>query len=69
VLSGEATNTNLIVFALTRSELEPTIYRTRCEHANHNTTDAINFLRNSATKYNKNDERDVPTGLNDFLLP
>ena len=29
VLIGEATNTNLIVFGLTRSELEPTFYRTR----------------------------------------
>jgi hypothetical protein len=33
VLSGEATNTNFIVFGLTRSELELTIYRTRGEHA------------------------------------
>ena len=35
VLSGEATNTNFIVFGLTRPGLEPTIYRTRGEHANH----------------------------------
>jgi hypothetical protein len=34
VLSGEATNINFIVFGLTRSGLEPTIYRTRAEHAN-----------------------------------
>jgi hypothetical protein len=33
VLSGEATNTNLIVLGLTRSGLEPMIYRTRDEHA------------------------------------
>jgi hypothetical protein len=32
--SGEATNANCIVFGLTRSGLEPTIYRTRSEHAN-----------------------------------
>ena len=38
---GEATNTNFIIFALTRSRLEPTIYRTRDEHANPNTTDAV----------------------------
>jgi hypothetical protein len=38
---GEATNTNFIVFVLTRSRLEPTIYRTRGEHANTNTTDAV----------------------------
>jgi hypothetical protein len=42
VLSGEATNTNLIVFGLTRSVLKLTIYRTRDEHANHYTTDAVN---------------------------
>jgi hypothetical protein len=41
VLSGEATNTNFVVFDLTRSGLEPTIYRTRDEHVNHYTTDAI----------------------------
>jgi len=29
MLSGEAANTNLIVFDLTRLGLEPTIYRTR----------------------------------------
>ena len=33
VLSREATNTNLIVFGLTQSGLEPTIYCTRGEHA------------------------------------
>ena len=38
---GEATNTNFIIFALTRSRFEPTIYRTRGEHANTNTTDAV----------------------------
>jgi len=31
VLSGEATNTNFIVFGLTRPGLEPTIYRIRGE--------------------------------------
>ena len=40
VLSGEATNTNFIVFGLlTRPELEPTVYRTQGKHANHYTTD------------------------------
>ena len=33
MLSGESTNANLIVFSLTRSGLEPMIYRTRDEHA------------------------------------
>jgi hypothetical protein len=41
VFSGEATNTNFIVFGLTRSGLESTIYRTRGEHANHYTADAV----------------------------
>ena len=34
MLSGEATNTNFIVFDLLRSGLEHTIYRTRGENAN-----------------------------------
>jgi hypothetical protein len=41
VLSGEATNTNFIVFGLIRLGLEPMIYRTRGEHANHYPTDAV----------------------------
>jgi hypothetical protein len=53
VLSGEATNTNFKVFGLTRPGLEPTIYRTRGEHANHYTTDAVlvssNFIQESGT--------------------
>ena len=44
VLSGEATNTNFIVFGLTRSGLEPMIYRTRGEHANHYTTDVVSSV-------------------------
>ena len=43
VLSGEATNTNFIVFGLTLSGLEPTIYRTRGEHANHYNINTIHF--------------------------
>ena len=34
-LNREATNTNIIVFGFTRSGLQPTIYRTPSEHANH----------------------------------
>jgi hypothetical protein len=34
-------NIFIIVFVLTRPVLEPTIYRTRDEHANHYSTDAI----------------------------
>jgi hypothetical protein len=41
VLSGEPANTNSIVFSLTQPGLETTIYRTRDEHANHNTIDAV----------------------------
>jgi len=41
VLSRQSTNTNFIVFGLTRSELEPTIYYTGGEHAKHYTTDAV----------------------------
>jgi len=33
--SGEAANTNLIVFCLTQSGLEPTIYYTGGKHANY----------------------------------
>ena len=41
MLSREAKDSNVIVFNLTRSGLEPTIYRTRGEHANYYTTDAV----------------------------
>jgi hypothetical protein len=41
MLSGEATITNLIVFGMTRPGLEPMIYHTRGEHANHYATDAV----------------------------
>ena len=49
MLSGEATNTNCIVFGLTRLGLQPTIYRTLGEHVNRYATDdvvmgSLNFL-------------------------
>jgi hypothetical protein len=44
VLSREATYTNFIVFSFTRSGLEPTIYRTRGEHAYLYTTHAYIFF-------------------------
>ena len=50
VLNGEATNTNVIVLGLTRSGLEPTIYRTRGEHANHYTINAVQIIID--TRYN-----------------
>jgi hypothetical protein len=43
VLSGEATNTNFIIFGLTRPGIEPTIYRIRDEHANDYTINAVYF--------------------------
>ena len=45
VLSGEARNTNCIAFGLTRPGLEPAIYRTRGEHANHYATDVVTTRR------------------------
>jgi hypothetical protein len=41
MFSGEATHTNFIVFGLTRLWLEPTIYHTRGEHANHYASNAV----------------------------
>jgi hypothetical protein len=51
VNSGEATNTNCIVFCLTRSGLEPTIYCTRGEHANHYTSKIKNYYCIRITNY------------------
>jgi hypothetical protein len=42
MLRGEATNTNFIVFGFTRPGLEPTIYRTRGEHAKLYAPHAVN---------------------------
>ena len=44
MLSGEATNPNFVVFGLARPGFEPTIYRTRGEHANHYATDAVMII-------------------------
>jgi hypothetical protein len=44
MLSGEATNTNFIVFGLTQPGLEPTIYRIWGESTNHYTPDAFNIV-------------------------
>ena len=41
MLTIETTNTNFIVFALTRPGLKPTIYHTIGEHTNHYATDAV----------------------------
>ena len=45
MLSGEATKTNFIVFGLTQSGLELTIYHTRGKHAYHQTTDVVELTR------------------------
>jgi hypothetical protein len=45
MLSREATNINFIVFGLTQSGFEPTIYRTRDEYANYYTTDVGTILK------------------------
>ena len=42
-LLNAATNTKFIVVGLTQPELEPRIYRTRGEHANHYTTYPVNM--------------------------
>ena len=47
MLSVKATNTNFIVFSLTRSGLELTIYCARDEHANYYTTEAVNMDGNN----------------------
>ena len=44
VISREPGNTNFIFCCLTRPGLEPTIYQTLCDHANHRTTDAVMLL-------------------------
>ena len=44
VISVEATHTNLIVFGLTPTRLEPMIHHTQGEHAHHYTTDPVNPL-------------------------
>ena len=42
LLIVEVTNINFIVFGLARSDLEPDIYHSWGEYANHYTTDAVN---------------------------
>jgi hypothetical protein len=54
VLSGEAINTNFIVFGLTRPGLKPTIYHTRGEHANHYAIDAVYSTEEKSLFYIEN---------------
>jgi hypothetical protein len=39
-----AANNNVTFIGLIRPGLEPSIYRTRCEHANHYATDAVQIV-------------------------
>jgi len=43
-LAEKATNTNFLVFRLTRSGLKLMIYRTRGEYAKHYITDAVIYI-------------------------
>ena len=58
-------NNNFIVFGLTRSGLEPTIYRTRGEHANQYATDAV---INKLLKKNKKKPIYDLSHIPDFLV-
>ena len=46
--SGEATNTNFLVFGLTWSGFEPTIYRIQGKHASHFTTNVVSHTHISS---------------------
>jgi hypothetical protein len=61
VLSGEAKNTNFIVFGLTRSgfELEPTTYRTRGKHANHYINCVLMFTDEDDIEYQVMEKADI----------
>jgi len=50
VLSEETANINVIVFGLTRRGLESMICRTRGEHANNYTTDAVQYPKEKGQK-------------------
>ena len=47
MLSGEATDTDFIVFGLIKPELQPTTYNTRGEHDNHFTTETISLFKDN----------------------
>ena len=55
MLSREETNTHFVVFGMTQSEHEATINHSRGEHANHYTTDTVQYL-DVVTTYNIPDE-------------
>jgi hypothetical protein len=47
----------MLVFGLTRPGIEPTMYRTRVEHANHYTTDAAMLTTGCSCIAIKHDKR------------
>jgi hypothetical protein len=51
MLSGEATNTNFIVFGLIRPGLEPTIYCSKDGYVNHYPTDAALYIMYNLVYY------------------
>ena len=55
MLSEEATNTNFVVFGVTSLRIEPAIYYTWGEQANHYTTDAILQRINQSVVLDKKD--------------
>ena len=57
--SGEATNTNLIAFDLTRSGLEPTFYPTQGELSNQYTTDTAIHVQRKQDKMTNNDLQNI----------
>jgi hypothetical protein len=72
MLSREATNTNYIVFGLTRPGCKLMIYHTRGQHANHYATDA-GFLKSvysikCKTHYKRSDGKDFNNLLGKFFF-
>jgi hypothetical protein len=59
VLSGEATNTNFIVFGLTRLGFEPTIHRTQRKNVNNDTTDTVHYRKKEEYLINLNKGDDL----------
>ena len=53
VFSREEANINFMVLGLTRMGFEPTIYRIRCEHVNHYTTDAVHIALSNNKSINQ----------------
>jgi len=62
MLSGEATDAYFIVFGLTRSVLEPTIYSTPGEHAKHYTTDAVYPIMTIYSIFNMGNTKGATSG-------